>query len=265
MVRIRHAPKSLRKQPKPDRPSQGELDRKQRSSSPEPPSKPSQIEDGADQIMDLAGEDRYLGLTIKGECAEYRIKKLIGKGGMGRVYLAEQVDNGEIIAIKVLPNATDETISRFSREGRALASLQEERVIRIIDIGVHATDVSKIPYLAMEYLNGIDLRGQLDIERTFSIRKTVDIALQCCEALASVHAHGIIHRDIKPGNIFLVNGNFVKLLDFGLAKMVGRHNTALTSTGSAIGTPEYMAPEQISDTSKVDARINDQTSIPLEL
>src|SRR5579871_190854 len=197
-------------------------------------------------------EDPLIGATLPGG---YRVSSLLGVGGMGRVYCAEQVTLGRTVAVKVVhPHlATDEmTAARFLNEARAASRLSHPNSVAIFDFG-RTSDGQ--PYIVMEYLRGRDLARVAETEGPLPARRVVDILRQTLSALEEAHALGIVHRDLKPDNIVLEplrsGMDFVKVVDFGLAKMLeesgpvssGRGN-ALTKAGLVCGTPEYMSPEQ---------------------
>jgi serine/threonine protein kinase len=161
------------------------------------------------------------------------------------------------VALKILraePDHFDEALARFEREVRATTELSHPNTIRIFDYG--ATE-DGLWYYAMELLEGQTLGALVKENGPLPPRRAVIIALQAARALTEAHEHGIIHRDIKPENLFIVNvsgeGDFVKLLDFGIAKDVGKESGTLTNIGALMGTPMYMAPEQVRNDT-VDAR-----------
>ena len=188
-------------------------------------------------------EDPWIGKTLGNK---YQIMDKIGEGGMGSIYRAVQFHPERRVAIKILPknSLNDPTLrQRFDREGMAVAMLQHEHIVAVYDAGETADG---IPYLVMEYLPGASLAqilrgGPLDAGRT------AQILIQACKALGPIHAMDIIHRDLKPGNIFLLKRppirDFVKILDFGIAFLMDKPR--LTDKGLILGTPEYMAPEQV--------------------
>jgi len=181
----------------------------------------------------------------------YEIEELLGEGGMGRVYLATHVDIGKRVAVKVLHpsySRMPDLVSRFRREARAATKIGNPHIVEVYDSG---KTVDGSIYFVMEYLTGIDLADVLASEGRLGIERAVNIATQICEAVAAAHEAGIIHRDLKPENIFLCTRentpDFVKVLDFGLAQSTGLEESRkerLTNPGMAMGTPEYMAPEQ---------------------
>ncbi|MBU1432110.1 serine/threonine protein kinase [Myxococcota bacterium] len=193
----------------------------------------------------------------------FRLLKMLGSGGMGAVYLAEHVGIGKRVAVKVLRAALREQadlVARFRREGLAVSKLQDAHTITVFDFGVWRGMV----YLVMEFLPGVDLAEVLEKEGALPLSRVLRIAHQVCSSLAEAHSHGIIHRDLKPENIFVLrsaNGDeLIKVLDFGLAKFVedagaseeslngpsvGRGGVFQTQVGTLLGTPYFMAPEQI--------------------
>ncbi len=170
---------------------------------------------------------------------------------MGRVYLAEHIDIGKKVAVKVLHpvyGRMPDLVERFRREARAASRIGHPNIVDVTDSGT--TDDGSV-YFVMEYLEGVELAAVIDREGAIDIRRALDISTQVCRALSSAHASGIIHRDLKPENVFLTSregtADFVKVLDFGIAKSSEAEEARskkLTSPGMAMGTPEYMAPEQ---------------------
>jgi predicted Ser/Thr protein kinase len=177
----------------------------------------------------------------------------LGKGGMGAVYKARQPALDRIVALKIIPQqaaAGPGFIERFNREARALAKLNHPNIINVFEFG----QANGLPYFIMEYVDGLNLR-QLEQAGKLSAREALQIVPQICEALQFAHDEGIVHRDIKPENILLDKKGRVKIADFGIAKILsGAPNTAITETGGAIGTPHYMAPEQMEKPTTVDHR-----------
>jgi serine/threonine protein kinase len=176
----------------------------------------------------------------------WQVLKLLGRGGMGTVYLAERADGAfrMTAAVKVVPLAlaSPEIEERFRRERQFLASLDHPKIARLIDGGVSETG---LPYLAMEYVDGLTIDRFCD-ERKLDIRARVSLFRQVLEALAYVHDRQVIHRDLKPSNILVGETSQVKLLDFGTARLVdATAETALTKTGVFAFTPEYASPEQV--------------------
>lgn len=187
----------------------------------------------------------------------YRILQPLGSGGMGAVYLAEDVALNRRVALKVMHPALQQDATareRFLREARSAAKLKSDRIVTIYQVGVDAGT----PFLAMELLAGESLEQRLTRTGRFDWPKLVRIGRQIAEGLSVAHAEGVIHRDVKPANIWLEecpnepSGSRVKLLDFGLARCA-QSNSQLSGSGQMIGTPQYMAPEQALGQS-IDAR-----------
>ncbi len=192
---------------------------------------------------------------------KYRVERVLGVGGMGVVVAATHVHLDERVAIKfLLPEALEsqDTIARFAREARAAVKIKNEHVARVSDVGA-LEDGS--PYMVMEYLDGRDLSAVLLERGPLPVPEAIDYLLQGMEAIAEAHSLGIVHRDIKPSNLFLTRSSdgraLVKVLDFGISKVDPRgamNQAALTRTSSIMGSPLYMAPEQMVSTREVDAR-----------
>jgi eukaryotic-like serine/threonine-protein kinase len=189
--------------------------------------------------------DPLLGKTLAGR---FEILERIGEGGMGVVYRARQVSIDRIIAIKVLgaQAAHDPTwVQRFINEGRACSKLQHPNTIRIVDFG---QSDDGLLFLAMEFLDGKSLRATIDTGGAMAPDRVLKILVQSCQSLAEAHGLGIIHRDIKPDNLFLINvagaADYVKVLDFSVAKLKQQGSAAMTQAGVVFGTPQYMSPEQ---------------------
>jgi serine/threonine protein kinase len=225
---------------------------------PATPETPKPLEEGS----------RMVGALLAGR---YQIKRLCGEGGMGRVYEAEHIEIGKRVAIKVLHPAysrTPDLVERFRREARAASRIEHPNVVNVTDFGT--TDDGSL-FFVMEYIEGIELGLLIHREGPLAPVRALRIAEQMCEALQAAHDAGVIHRDLKPENILLLGlGNsprtppsgqsspgmeprepsdFVKVLDFGIAKSAeieenSRKGRRLTRPGVAMGTPEYMAPEQ---------------------
>lgn len=179
---------------------------------------------------------------------ELKIEKLLGAGGMGAVYMARHTALDRKVALKVLsPSLTEHTefISRFQREARAMARLDHPNIVTIHDFG----ERGGYHYFIMEYVDGGDLH-QLIRGKKLGAEDVLNLIPQICEAVQFAHERGITHRDIKPANILLDRKGKVKVADFGLAKMLeGDGHSFQTLTGLAMGTPFYMAPEQMTDPS----------------
>ena len=184
---------------------------------------------------------------------QLEILAFIGKGGMGAVYKARQPALDRVVALKILPPqaAAARFAERFNREARALAKLNHPNIVAVHEFG----QVNGLPFFIMEYVDGLNLR-QLEKAGRLSPREALQIVPQICEALQFAHDEGIVHRDIKPENILLDKKGRVKIADFGIAKIMGREpdDAGVTETRHAIGTPRYMAPEQVEKPATVDHR-----------
>ena len=185
---------------------------------------------------------------------QLEILELIGQGGMGFVFKARQPKLERLVALKILPRAlaADPAFAeRFSREGRLLARLNHPNIVSIHDFG----QAGGYFYLLMEYVDGVNLRQAMRAGR-FTPAQALVVVPKICEALQFAHNEGILHRDIKPENILVDVRGRVKIADFGIAKLVGdaQPEAALTGTGATLGTPHYMAPEQLETPATVDHR-----------
>ena len=195
--------------------------------------------------------DALIGSLAAGR---YRIIKQLGEGGMGRVYLAEHVAIEKRVALKVLraEYATKgEIVTRFQQEAISASRIKHPNVLDVFDFGQLDNGCF---YLAMEYLEGCDLADEITRRRVLDVATGIRISMQICRALAAAHVNGVVHRDMKPENVFLqrtADGEeIVKIVDFGIAQLRSKDDSVvetkrrLTRTGMIFGTPEYMAPEQ---------------------
>ncbi len=187
---------------------------------------------------------RYTGLVVD---QRYVVEGLLARGGMGLVYQCRHQVIGKKLAIKIIRSelaALPEATPRFLLEAKAASAIGNEHIIDILDFGA-LPDGSA--YLIMEFLEGVSLSELVRADALPPVERVIGIALQVAEALAAAHAAGIVHRDLKPDNIFLIQRraeDFVKILDFGIAKMGELGADRLTHTGTIVGTPHYMSPEQ---------------------
>jgi serine/threonine protein kinase len=202
--------------------------------------------------------DPLIGQVVEGR---YEVASVIGEGGMGTVYEVRHTSLGRRFALKVLRRdiADAEHTARFIQEAKAAAAIGHPNIVAVSDFGelmvssdaapasggAGPTSTQPVPYFVMEYLTGISLAALLRADKTLEPARAAQIVLQCASGLAAAHAAGVIHRDLKPDNVFLSrtgDREFVKLLDFGVAKMAGAGR--LTRAGMVFGTPHYMSPEQ---------------------
>lgn len=194
------------------------------------------------------------GTVVAGK---YRVERTLAEGGMGVVVVAKHIHLQQSVALKFLRGDVGtewDALARFRGEAKAVAQLRSEHVAHVLDAGV--TD-DGVPYMVMEYLEGRSLGRKLQIQGPFDIASAVEYVIQACEGLAEAHARGIVHRDIKPYNLFLVEHSpgwgCVKIIDFGISKFAFS-DTPNVVTGVIIGSPCYMSPEQLRATATVDHR-----------
>ena len=203
--------------------------------------------------------DPLIGQMVGGR---YVLARRIGKGGMGVVYEADHTALGKRVAVKLLLDKyTDdpEVVARFHREARTASAVGDDHIVEVTDAGVHDDGRS---YLVMELLEGASLAEVIDATGPMPAARAVTIIRQVLRGLAAAHAKGIVHRDMKPENVFLVNKgdkvDFVKIMDFGISKFMAatESKVRLTTTGAVMGTPVYMAPEQALGQGEIDARVD---------
>jgi serine/threonine protein kinase len=185
---------------------------------------------------------------------QLEILQVLGQGGMGVVYKARQTKLDRFVALKILPREAGKDpafAERFAREARTLARLNHPNIVAIYDFG----ETGGLFYFLMEYVDGLNLR-ELEQSRQLTPEQALAIVPRICDALQFAHEEGIVHRDIKPGNILIDRKGRVKIADFGLAKLLGKPaaSLSLTASGHLMGTPHYMAPEQIDRPQLVDHR-----------
>src|SRR5882724_10486520 len=192
---------------------------------------------------------------------KYRIVKMIGEGGMGAVYLGENVRINRKVAIKVLHasyTGNEEVMQRFEREAQAAGRIGNDHILEVLDIGQLADGDH---FIIMEFLDGVPLSGRIKERGRLMPREATPIIRQVLEGLGAAHAAGIIHRDLKPDNIFILREkagvpDYVKIIDFGISKFnqLSGDGMKMTRTGAVMGTPYYMSPEQASGSGEADAR-----------
>lgn len=198
-----------------------------------------------------------VGLAVGGK---YEIRRVLGAGGMGVVCEAVHLDLGKRVAVKLIDKSMKESeliVARFRREARAAGQINSEHIVDVFDVGA---DGRVGLYMVMEHLTGEDLQGRLERDKRIEVKTGVMIAHQIARGLAKAHEAGVIHRDLKPANVYLTerdNGQLlVKLLDFGVSKLLSEApgSARITGSGTPIGTPLYMSPEQAEGKDDVDGR-----------
>jgi serine/threonine protein kinase len=186
----------------------------------------------------------------------YVVKDLLGRGGMGAVYLAEHRELNRKVAVKILVPSKDEdqrlALERFFREARAAAALDHPNIVRIFDVARH----NEVPYLVMEYVEGQTLQQVLDERGPIPYLSAADYIAQAAAGLQHAHEKGFVHRDIKPGNLMLDRAGTIKILDMGLARSAGAHDklTERLDHGAVVGTADFIAPEQALNQTVIDGR-----------
>ncbi|MBC8114585.1 MAG: serine/threonine protein kinase, partial [Candidatus Saccharimonas sp.] len=186
------------------------------------------------------------------QLGKYKLLKKLGQGGMGEVYLGEDTKLGRQAAIKVLSKALagkGDFVERFYREARSMAKMNHDNAVSVYDVdqdnGIH--------YVAMEFVDGKSMQGWMDTLGKLSVGDALHVTLRCAEALQVAHNQSMVHRDIKPDNVMLTSKGKVKVADFGLAKATDE-DMSMTQSGTGLGTPYYMAPEQARNAKHVDGR-----------
>ncbi|MEM1418228.1 MAG: serine/threonine-protein kinase [Myxococcota bacterium] len=187
----------------------------------------------------------------------YRVDAMLGRGGMGAVYRGHDVAEGRPVAIKVLLEAHDAGSAawrRFEREARALGRLGHPNIVQVFGTG--ALEDGR-PFLVMELLEGETLFARIQRQHALPVAEACEIMARVLSALAAAHAQEVVHRDLKPDNVFLSRTGQVKLLDFGVAKHLGADDSAtLTRAGAVVGTPYYLSPEQARGEASSDPRVD---------
>ncbi len=188
-------------------------------------------------------------------CGKYEILDVLGRGGMGTVYRARDGERNRDVALKLLSRECSQVVKtqqRFEREAGAMASLSHPNIVSVFESGREGD----VYFIAMELVDGTDLRRRLKAEKRLPLPEALRMIGQICDALEVAHVKGIVHRDIKPENILLDKSSNVQIADFGLAKLTGtdRPQLSLTASGAAVGTAGYMAPEQLEDSRTVNHR-----------
>ncbi len=195
------------------------------------------------------------GPSCLGSLGQYELLEQLGRGGMGTVYKARHPKLDRVVALKVLPKqrmADQSAVARFEREMKAVGRLEHANIVRATDAG----EAGGTPFLVMEYIDGWDLSELVRRLGPLPVAEACELVRQVAVGLQAAHEHGMVHRDVKPSNVMLTRGGEVKLLDLGLARFHLEPATGeeMTGTGQAMGTADYMAPEQTSDSRDVDIR-----------
>ena len=196
--------------------------------------------DLAPTLIDVSTYNLAIGMRF----GRYEIRGVLGKGGMGEVYVAFDTRLERLVALKILlaTHVRDPSyVSRFKQEALSASALNHPHILTVYDVGLS----NNRHFISMELIQGVTVRNRLQ-EKSFDVPEALDIAIQVADALVAAHRANIIHRDIKPENIMLRNGSYAKLLDFGLAKVTNPAGKTMTETapGTIMGTPQYMSPEQ---------------------
>jgi hypothetical protein len=201
------------------------------------------VESTARDVGGVANLERVIRESIG---SQYEIQRPLGRGGMGAVFLAKEIELGRLVAIKVLPplmTFDSGFVDRFRRESRTVAALDHPNIVPVYRVGeVALADMGSLLYYIMKYVDGPPLSRVLHDNKLLPIPVIETVLTRVADALAHAHARGVIHRDIKPANIMLDSNGWVWVTDFGIAKAVDA--TVLTQSGAVIGTPNYMSPEQ---------------------
>jgi serine/threonine protein kinase len=208
--------------------------------------KPAQFSAFHGKSSGLQNGDPFLDVILSTNLDSYETTKRIGTGATGNVYQAIAKSDGSHVAVKILGENSDKRYSlveRFFVEANAATKTNHPNVIKVLDIGTYRDKI----FCVMEYLDGSDLAQMIEKNRTLPWRRSLEIMAQVCDAIEAVHRNSILHRDLKPGNVFVVEGegsDFVKVLDFGFAKFTNS-DEKLTQVGLTLGTLSYIAPEQV--------------------
>ncbi len=189
----------------------------------------------------------------------YKIIGEVGRGRSAAVYKGVDLTTGHSVAVKVLGDAVrpdQKTLLRFEREAKTASSLNHPNIAKVRDSGVYR---DRFPFVVMDYVNGMLLGTRVRVEGRLSLQSGLPIFLQICDAMSYAHDHGVIHRDLRPDNIFLEarsnEPDLVKIVDFGVAKNLNESSeTRLTAEGEVLGAPEFMSPEEITCSSELDCR-----------
>jgi serine/threonine protein kinase len=203
-----------------------------------------------DRLISASAEEPYSDLIGKTIDKKYLVQSVLGEGGMAVVYRAHHVQMERTVVIKVMQGwllSNRNSVERFERECKLTAKLNHPNIVSVYDVGLIN---GKEPYLVMEYIKGESLADKINNSGALPYATTANIIIQICRGLQEAHSSGIIHRDLKPDNVLLQHKSdrpdWVKIVDFGISNFV-HGSKKLTKTGRMVGTPEYIAPEQLKD------------------
>lgn len=203
-----------------------------------------------DATIQKTGVDPELDAIRKAFSERYVVESLLGRGGMGSVYKARERELDRYVALKIVPEHRSKDaafIERFRREARIAARLRHPRIVSVHEVGT----MEPFPYFSMDYIEGGTLRSVVQRRRSLPAEDAISIVVEICRAVAHAHGKGVIHRDLKPENVMIDGEGDVFVMDFGLARAT--EDVALTQSGTIMGTPFYMSPEQLSG-KKLDER-----------
>jgi serine/threonine protein kinase len=237
----------------PDKPQKNEPDLGETVVPNQPTEKPAATTDGTKKQATAKDSAKPAKKKKTVQLGDFKLLKKLGQGGMGEVYLANQVSLDRQVALKILSKEMakkPDFVERFVREARAMAKIDHPNAVK-----VYAADSDKgLNYLGIEYIDGQSMQDWVDELGTMSVGDSIHIILSCADALSHAHELNLIHRDIKPDNILVTKKGVVKVADFGLAKALDDEDMSMTQSGTGLGTPLYMPPEQARDAKNVDHR-----------
>ena len=237
----------------PDKPNKTKPDLGETVVPNQPTDKPTATTDGTKKHASAKAAAKPAKKKKTVQLGDFKLLKKLGQGGMGEVYLANQVSLDRQVALKILSKEMakkPDFVERFVREARSMAKIDHPNAVK-----VYAADSDKgLNYLGIEYIDGQSMQDWIDQLGTLSIGDSINVILSCADALNHAHELSLIHRDIKPDNILVTKKGVVKVADFGLAKALDDEDMSMTQSGTGLGTPLYMPPEQARDAKNVDHR-----------
>ncbi|MFT5325407.1 MAG: serine/threonine protein kinase [Planctomycetaceae bacterium] len=237
----------------PDKPQQTKPDLGETVVPDQPTDKPVATTDGTKNPSPSKDAAKPAKKKKTVQLGDFKLLKKLGQGGMGEVYLANQLSLDRQVALKILSKEMAKKpgfVERFVREARAMAKIDHPNAVK-----VYAADSDKgLNYVGIEYIDGQSMQDWIDKLETLSVGDSINVILSCADALNHAHELNLIHRDIKPDNILVTKKGVVKVADFGLAKALDDEDMSMTQSGTGLGTPLYMPPEQARDAKNVDHR-----------